>query len=478
MNVQAPAGSRYPDLRGFLQRAATDLRRLPRHWPAPSQGEALSFASACRPFLGVVGRDLSAEMIEQRMRFVVSRGFPGDSYANDLNAILETDTHLRECCALPIILAELFDEFVLGRSHESLPGAPIPDEIFLQFENEVYAKGPFEAVALTHLYNFRIGADRFVVEGQLEIGRLPGPSIALVLGEPTPDPALHSPAAGEFFIGESRRGPCPDPHGLAVEARSKAINLIRVMQYLKEGVVDAGFSTVYFLPDWVNRLRRRGISFLGHAGRPAHLGGQRLFELSADELGEVQRRWMAFNFPEVQEKLFSERAMRNPMRQALLRAGDYFESSHTRQKGPERLLDLAIALESLFSPGDQSELKHRICINAAQLCGGSAADRTTLFLGLDDFYKRRSKLVHGSYDTSEYAGGSFVTVEELDRWAGIVRRSALGFLAAYYRGEDNPKDFRKRLDLAALDPDEAERIRATADFGSVLGEVIGRAAGV
>src|SRR5262249_1047832 len=140
--------------------------------------------------------------------------------------------------------------------------------------------------------------------------------------------------------------------------------------------------------------------------------------------------WKTITKPIILEALESKKGK---LRQATYRAAQYYEASHDRTESVERLIALAIGMESLFSPGDQGELNYRISQLAAQFIGKDAKERNAIFLSVKEMYSRRSKLVHGAYDVEKYDKGEFVTSEEIDRWTVYLRRAYLGFMTLYLR---------------------------------------------
>jgi hypothetical protein len=117
-----------------------------------------------------------------------------------------------------------------------------------------------------------------------------------------------------------------------------------------------------------------------------------------------------------------------------------------------RLIALAVALESLFSPADGQEISFKTSLTASLLLGESIEQRKQIFADLQDLYKRRSKIVHGSYDVKKVYEGTFVTHEDIDRWSPYIREGVMRFLTMYFRGKRTREDlegFRKELLLCA-----------------------------
>lgn len=160
------------------------------------------------------------------------------------------------------------------------------------------------------------------------------------------------------------------------------------------------------------------------------------------------------------------------LRQAIYRAGTYYESSHERAEVGERLIALSIAVESLFSPSDQGELKFRIAQSAAQFIGKTPDERKEIFRELSDMYNRRSKLVHGSYDIEKFDGGEFVKVDQIDVWADYVRRALVGFLTLYLKNAKTltRDSILERIAGASFDDASGESLRSELDLQSFFEE--------
>jgi hypothetical protein len=138
------------------------------------------------------------------------------------------------------------------------------------------------------------------------------------------------------------------------------------------------------------------------------------------------------------------------------------------------LISIAIGFESLFSPSDQGELNFRICQTAAQFLGQSPAERSQIFSDLKRMYRRRSEIVHGTYDLDKYASGQFVTADELGVWAGYFRRAMAGFLAQYLTGERDAEREPILARITELNFDESKRakLREDSDLEKVLRQLL------
>jgi hypothetical protein len=155
--------------------------------------------------------------------------------------------------------------------------------------------------------------------------------------------------------------------------------------------------------------------------------------------------------------------------QMLLRSAEYYRSSLSREKAPERLVDLAIALESMFTPSSaHTELTFRISQNVSQLIGEDAPSRIEVSKLVKKLYERRSALLHGQYDYGKFARGEFVSDEELDLWTDVIRKAILRLTVLYFRGETNRETLLEELSYAALDQSFGEKVRLKSNPDALI----------
>jgi hypothetical protein len=228
------------------------------------------------------------------------------------------------------------------------------------------------------------------------------------------------------------------------------------------------YSTLYFKPAWVNQVRKFGLFYVGNARRLPYLNGTRPFEISEAEAPAIRRRMQLYVSARIVQLMADETV---PFRQGSLRAGDYFETSLIEDRPAARLIALAIALEALFSPADGQEISFKTALAASQLLGANGENRKKIFADLQDLYRRRSKLIHGSYDVRKFYEGTFVTHDDADRWSSYIREAILRFLTLYFRGNRTRADldnFRQSLLSCALENVQAELLRENSDLDKFL----------
>jgi len=286
--------------------------------------------------------------------------------------------------------------------------------------------------------------------------------IAHILGESSEETFLHRRSAGEFFITMKDTGPPSfPPHRWLANKRRKSLDFIRALQYFKNGVVHATYTIPHYRPNWVNNLWKEGIFFLGTPRFCPYKDGEGKFNLEDSEMRDVEE-WVKVYFSKAVQRKLKNR--QSGFQQMLTRAGRYYESSLMRETNPERLIDLAIALESMLtSASTKSELTFRLAQSLAHLLGTSSGDRFEIFKAAKKLYDRRSQLLHGQYNVEDYANGRYVSDEEISCWAALIRRALVRLAVLYMRGTDNREEFLLKLSQAALDSAVGENLLLNSD---------------
>jgi hypothetical protein len=396
-------------------------------------------------------------------------GFDGAQVKLELGQVLDEDRHLRECCSTLLNLAYFLDiEFIsYAASHQSESGISEEeyDNVFKGFSDYVYAE-PFRTLALSHLYNFE-AEDNDLLFDVVRVVRLNASEISRILGEPTNQSFIHPHGVGDYFILTEAAGPNDDLLSWLFDERYKATEFANILQYFKDGIVHVDYTVPHFFPRWVNQIRKRGIFYIGEPHRLWYAGGQKFYRLSRTEAEQVSGWWALSLSPPVSTRLNEER---NKPREAMRRAGIFYESHHEKADATSKLIDLAIALEALFSPSDKGELTYRMAQSASFLIAKDAEERKDVYRFVKTMYSRRSALFHGQYDVDAYSDGKFVTDEEIEKLASVIRRSMLKFLVLFLRGSNKPQDILDRLNLCMLDPDEARRMMEESEINTLIKE--------
>ncbi len=400
-------------------------------------------------------------------------GFPGEVMANEVRTLFKKDAHLSQCCPNPLALGYVLDKYFVRPAADLIAEKAIErlDDLFANFQKTVYEQGPYTLVSYSHIFNLDSPLDRIDI-GPVRVQKLSQADIVGLLGEPVVSSAgsfLQPPNVGAFFLVQEERGAGKNESEWFVQHHFRAMDLFRIVQYSKDGVAHIDYSVPQYRPLWVNELSRNaGLFFFGMPRQIAYQGGNRLLSLQESDLHELTR-WMGIYLSEPIVRLIADET--SVFRRASLRAGEYFEKSLSYDSPVERLIALAIALESIFSPGDSSEYSFRISQTASQLVGDSPASRREIYDDLRQLYTKRSKIMHGTYDVQAVAQGTDVTHDELDRWSAHVKKGLLAMFTLFLRGKRTEGDlraFRNDLLMGALDAAVAEQVRSQADMERFL----------
>lgn len=156
------------------------------------------------------------------------------------------------------------------------------------------------------------------------------------------------------------------------------------------------------------------------------------------------RAWPSTSKPlsETEEVFVGWNAVRESDRSTLALAAMRLGASHGRE-GPlaaqDRTLDVAIALELLYAL-DPGELTYKLSTRAAWYLGANSSQRLEIRKLVTDFYRERSKLVHGKSTTRENRepGPTAIAIEGVSElaWNTLRKHIANGGIP---RKEDWPK---------------------------------------
>lgn len=415
-----------------------------------------------------------AQGAENERRFLAEWGFPGERMANEVRATFAEDQNLALCCRSPLALSYVLDKYFVRPAVDLISenaAAARLGEVYATFRDTVYGQGPFKLVAYSHVFNLNSTITDIDLGG-VHLMQLSPDRVTTLLGEPVVPSAasfLQPPNVGIFFVVQEEVGVQKNEFEWFSQCHFRSMEMLRVLQYSKDGVFHIDYSVPHFLPQWVNELRRSaGLFFLGSPRRTPYRNGASFVTLAEADLTELRRR-MGVYLSEPMVRLLADETP--AFRQASLRAGDYYEKSLTYESPIERLVSLAIALESLFSPGDSAEYSFRISQTASQLIGKTASERRAIYNDFRDFYNKRSKIMHGTYNVQQVYQGTYVTHEDIDRWSSLVKRGLLATFTMFLRGkrsEADLKEFRNGLLMGALDAEAAEELRRQSDLDVFL----------
>jgi hypothetical protein len=413
--------------------------------------------------------------IESRKPQILEAGFDGEPFARELAHIRANDKQLAECCPNLALMANHFSRHFIHDAVRILNGETadtVLNSLYENFAKMTYEHGPFSRAAVTHIFNLQIEGNSMEIGSYKLLTIFDDNLIRQILGETGFRTFMHPPAVGNCFLHvQEGPGEVNDDQWLA-QKHIEACKFAMLLQYFKDGVVHVGYTVPAYTPQWAHDLRREGLYFFGDPRRMAYKGGTSPYTITQQELPAISRYAQAMQLPKVAQAIDDSSSK---LRQSILRAADYYEKSHKEPSAPERLVYLAIALESLFSPENKEQLRFRISQLAAQFLGRTAEEKYEIFTDAQRLYKLRSELVHGSYDVNKYLSGTFVTEEELARWSSLIRRSILGFFVLALRGEISREPILAKLEKAAFQSSIGEQLRNDANIERYLDMLLSEA---
>jgi hypothetical protein len=262
---------------------------------------------------------------------------------------------------------------------------------------------------------------------------------------------LHYPHAGNCFL-VFEDSDYNDTWEWLSKKWDEAWGFISILKYLKYGIVDIDYAARFFKPTWVNKVRRYGVDIMG---RPRWDQQHHPYQLSDDMLPKLGVYMKAAKALEDRLSDFS-----SDLRRSIAFAGDRYEYHHTRMKLEDQLIELVIALEALFSPSHEGELRFRISQGAAVLLGKGPGERGEIFQFIKKMYDERSAFVHGGKNPIQEGA---VKSEDITRLGDHVREAILRFGTLYVQGENSCKSILEEILMGTLDSGRAEALRRRSD---------------
>ncbi len=99
---------------------------------------------------------------------------------------------------------------------------------------------------------------------------------------------------------------------------------------------------------------------------------------------------------------------------------DYFYYAWRSPFLEQTNINLAVSLESLFSPASNNELSHQISFNIAKFLSRNAEEQVALYESIKKFYSIRSKIVHGAAPDDDIIWDS--TIDTFHLTANILKQ--------------------------------------------------------
>lgn len=393
-----------------------------------------------------------------------------------LDELLAADDHLRACCQTAWGLARAIDLHV-SDSSVGVTGGEDEEGVKTAVSRMVASlyQEDFKCGIFVRLYNFDTDCLPLAIPSiNAEIVKLTAQEIAELLGESTPYTSLHDAGTGTCFLRFLSSDSSNE--GQAFEAAwMKAHDLLKVMRYIRYGPIDLDYGAIYYAPIWVTWIKRHGIRFWGQPRRDRQ---SQFYTLTRDELQKLYTFGLAY------KKLQAIIGDPKPgtLRLANSLAGNYYEGHYRRREDErdQKLIDLVIALETLFSPRKEGELRFRIAQRAAILLGKDAEERKSLMKFFKTVYDARSQIVHSgisAFRPPELPKGlakglTTLTDEQLVLLGDYLRQATLKILTLVWRGKEEREEVNSLLDTAALDETTRLQIFKESDFELALEELL------
>jgi hypothetical protein len=378
-----------------------------------------------------------------------------------LKNIIGTVPQIKATCLTPWGLSKALDLLLFNITETSQLGQLLQpdDEFAAQYLSQKFFEEPFTRIALVHLYNLKTDQTEIKLdEINARILTLTESDLPLVTGESTFTSSLHYTHTGNCFLVFENTD-TEEPRDWLSSKWDETWKFISVLKYLKNEVVDIDYAGRFYRPTWANKVIRYGVDIMG---RPRWDEQSTAYHVS-DEMLPKLHQW-------IQAKLSLDPILSDVSsdlgRIIDLAAGRYL-IHHTKNSLVEQLLDLTIALEALFSPSDQIELRFRISQSLALLLGKDGKDRKEIFDFAKKMYDERSGFVHGGRDP---VASNKVTAAEIQRLGDLVRQAILRLGTLFARGERSRKSIHDEIALAAFDSAKSEQLRNQSDLEIFLEE--------
>lgn len=421
--------------------------------------------------------DLSQPDMELRSFILLDSSYSKNNVRNLLDELLNDDAHLRKCCLTALGLARSIDHLAYEPPgsmsvswDQGTLDAAVSRLIEQLYENE------FRRNIFLRIYN--LSSDCLPLHFpafNADLIRLDHNDIALLLGESTSHSLLHGPNTGDCFLKFSTTEPGEDIEAFEV-AWSKAHQVLSVLKYLKYGAIDIDYGAIYYAPEWVNDIRRPGLAFWGQPRRDKQDAFYELTNQDNPRLTDFLSAYMKL-------KSILDDPQPNSLRLANALASHYYQW-HYRKAETERdqkLVELVTALEALFSPGKEGELRFRIAQRAAIFLGKEATDRICLSKFFKILYNARSQILHSGI--SAFAPPALLKEKDkekltvlnnaqLAQLGDLVRQALLRTLILVWRGEASKEGFNSMLDRAALDESVRKELFERSDLELALQEIL------
>ena len=400
---------------------------------------------------------------DKKIRLLEAVGADGKKLVRQLENLRAEDPHLTLCCPDTWGFCRALDTLLFNYL---LPTAMVygqdRDKELLSSELDKVVRALYSAqyqrIGLFHLYNFDSDANPLNLAG-VTVVKVDKLGMAQIFGEKSHISFFYREHCGSYFLTVGDTGTSDDVGWLSRQWEDSE-TFETALQYFKDGVIEIDFAGLYYLPEWINQVRKFGLFFLGNPRQDTQRS--RYFLSQSEETGFDKFCSLAID-AQTQIEREAERGI-STLAKAIDTAGSFYKNYHTRGNREDKLIDLVVCLEALFA-GRQFSNRIQRCQFATLLLAIDPVKRVAIYDRLSKAYRYRNKLVHegvAEFDDSDVA-----------ETAKIVRRLLVAVATRYMRGLRDKADFLKDLRRAILDPACAERIANDADPDKYIQEQSG-----
>jgi hypothetical protein len=183
-----------------------------------------------------------------------------------LKRLLESDPHLMSTCRTPLGIARALEHLGLDTvSHGLTPDASRPNvvEIATSLIERLFEK-EYRRGGIFHIYNVDLPWSEFPLVGGLDASllRLSPEQVSPLTNEATASSRIHGEGLGNAFIRFIDGGEGDDWQWMAKRWQD-AYMVVRVLRFLKYQIVDLDWGGIHYSPEWVNQIRKYGITIWG-----------------------------------------------------------------------------------------------------------------------------------------------------------------------------------------------------------------------
>lgn len=181
-----------------------------------------------------------------------------------------------------------------------------------------------------------------------------------------------------ILVGAAADDPLTDAQAAWDQRAEQIETVIQALRLCKAGTVFSTGTVAFSMSFYEGR----GYTFGYSPTTRGHIRGD--YYLALDDVADLVRAHTSLEGDAVRGMPFLTTAIRR------------FAMSEERFHVEDRVLDLMISAEALFTPGTQTEVAHKVPLHAAAFLARPGLDPKTVFATMRSGYTARSKIAHGA----------------------------------------------------------------------------------